>query len=62
MDILVLTESKLEDYFPNSQSVVDEFSEPFKSDRNRPGGGVMIYVRDDCTSKLLTNIFFSNDI
>ena len=62
MDILVLTESKLEDYFPNLQSVVDEFSEPFKSDRNRPGGGVMIYVRDDCTSKLLTNIFFSNDI
>ena len=43
-DILVLTETKLDDSFPNSQFSVDGFSEPFRIDRNRSGGGVMIYV------------------
>ena len=59
VDILILTETKLEDSFPNSEFLVDEFSKPFRIDRNRPGGGVMIYVRDNIPSKLLTKYFFS---
>ena len=61
MDILVLTETKLDDSFPNSQFLVDGFSEPFRIDRNRSGGGVMIYIRDDIPSKLLTKHFFHNE-
>ena len=34
VDILVLTETKLDDSFPNSQFLVDRFSEPFRTDRN----------------------------
>ena len=34
VDILVLTETKLDDSFPNSQFLVDGFSEPFRIDRN----------------------------
>ena len=34
VDILVLTETKLDDSFPNSQFSVDGFSEPFRIDRN----------------------------
>ena len=62
MDTLVLTETKLHDSFPNSQLSVDELSEPFRIDRNRSGGVVMMYVRDDVPSKLLTKHFFPNDI
>ena len=62
MDILVLTETKLEDSVPNSQFSVNGFSEPFRIGRNRSGGGVMIYVWDDIPSKLLTKHFFPNDI
>ena len=62
MDTLVLMETKLDDSFPNSQLSVDGFSEPFRIDRNRSGGGVMIYVRDVIPSKLLTKHFFPNDI
>ena len=29
------------------------FSEPFRIDRNRSGGGEIIYARDDIPSKLL---------
>ena len=62
MDILVLTETKLDDSFPNSRFLVDRFSESFRIDRNRSGGGVIIYVRDCIPSKLLTKHFFPNNI
>ena len=62
VDILVLTETKLDDSFSNSQFSVDGFSEPFRIDRNRSGGGAMSYVWDVIPSKLLTKHFFPNDI
>ena len=46
VDILVLTETKLDNSFQNSQFSVDGFSEPFRIDRNRSGVEVMIYGRD----------------
>ena len=62
MDILALTEAKLNYYFLNMQFLVDGFSEPFRIDRNRSGGGAMIYVRKNIPSKLLTKPFFPNYI
>ena len=59
VDILGLTERKLDDYFPNSQFSVDGFSEPFSIDRNKSVGGIIIYVRNNIPSKLLTKHFFS---
>ena len=59
VDILGLTERKLDDYFPNSQFLVDGFSEPFSIDRNKSVGGIIIYVRNNIPSKLLTKHFFS---
>ena len=38
VDILVITETKLDDSFPNAQFLVDGFSVPFRFDRNRNGG------------------------
>ena len=42
---------------PTSQNLVDGFSEPFRLDRNRSGGEVIIYVRDDIPSKLPIKYF-----
>ena len=53
-DILVITETKLDDTFPNAQFLVPGFSKIFRFYRNRKGGGVMIYVHEDTPSKLLT--------
>ena len=38
IDILVLTETKLDDTFPTAQFLVNGFSEPYILDRNRKGG------------------------
>ena len=62
VDILILTETKLDDSFPTSQFMVDGFSMPYRQDRNRNGGGIMIYIRDDIPSILLTKHVSPDDV
>ena len=46
VDILVVCETKLDETFPSSQFHMAGFSLPYRLDRNRNGGGVMIFVRE----------------
>ena len=62
IDILIVTETKLDSTFPTSQFVIDGYSEPYRFDRNRNGGGVLIYIRKDMPSKLLADHKLPNDI
>ena len=62
IDILVLTESKLDDGFPSAQFLIEGFSPPYRHDRNRYGGGILIYIREDIPSKKLTKHTFPSDI
>ena len=61
-DILVVCETKLDETFPGSQFHMDGFSLPYRLDRNCNGGGVMIFVREDIPSKLLTKHNFPSDV
>ena len=62
IDILIITESKLDESFPSSQFLLEGFSPPYRHDRNKYGGGVLIYVREDIPSKKLNKHNFPNDI
>ena len=62
LDIVIITETKLDDTFPVSQFHVDGFSKPYRLDRNRNGGGVTIHVREDISSKILTKHVLPTDI
>ena len=62
IDILVITETKLGNTFSNTQFLVSGFSKPFRLDRNRKGCGVMIYVRKNIPSKLLTKHVLPSDV
>ncbi len=62
VDILVLTETKLDSSFPINQFYIDGYKSPYRQDRNRNGGGVMIYVREDIPSKELNSHNFPNVI
>ena len=42
--------------------MVDGFSKPYRQKRNRNGGGIMILIRDDIPSKLLTENVFPDEI
>ena len=61
VDILVITETKLDSTFPTSQFLIG-YSEPYCFDRNSNGGGVLIYVREDIPSKPLTDLKLPHDI
>ena len=54
VDILLVLENKIDDSFPHGQFVIDVFSAPYRLDRNCLGGGLMLFVREDITSNILT--------
>ena len=62
VNILVVCETKPDETFPISQFHMDGFSLPYRLDRNRNGGGVMIFVKEDIPSKLLTKHNFPSDV
>ena len=49
----VIIETKLYKSFPTRQFLMDGFTQPFRMDRDRHGGGLMVYVREDIPSKKL---------
>ena len=51
IDILVMSETKIDDSFPMQQFIIEGYVRPYRRDRNKEGGGVLIYVRDDLGSK-----------
>ena len=53
INILVITETKTDATFPLIQFAIQGYSKPYRFDRNRNGGGVFIYVREDISSREL---------
>ena len=60
VDILLISETKLDDSFPSCQSIVRGFSMPYRYDRNSMGGGLLQYIRDDIPNKLLKHDLGTN--
>ena len=53
VDVLTISETKIDDSFPIANFLIDGFSQPYRIDRNSSGGGIMLYVREDIPSNLL---------
>ena len=53
IDILMISETKLDESFPPGQFLLDGYSVPFCSDRDGNGGGILLFIRKDIPSKLL---------
>ena len=59
LDIFTIQETKLDSSFPPEQFTIEGYSKPYRLDRNREGGGVLIFVREDIPSKLLEKHSFT---
>ena len=46
-------DTKLDESFPMGQFEIDGFSTPFRADRNKEGGGLLLYIRSDIPCKML---------
>ena len=55
IDILVITETKIDNSYPSSQFEIDGFNIPFRLNRDEHGGGILIYVKENIPCKLLKN-------
>ena len=54
IDILLISETKLDDRFPTARFLIKGFSAPYRSDRSSKGGGVLLYIREYIPYKILT--------
>ena len=54
IDILMVSESKIDDSFPDNQFFLDGYSTPYSLDRNRNGGSIMLFVHNDIPSKMIS--------
>ena len=52
LDILLTSETKLDDSFLSAHFPLDGFSKPYRLDRCSNGGGILLYIRDDIPSRL----------
>ena len=50
LDIILLSESKLDDSFPSAQVMLKNFGISFRLDGNSNVGGLLLYVREDIVS------------
>ena len=53
IDILMVSETKLDDTFPTSQFLMQGYSTPFRKDRTSKGGVILLYVREDIPCKII---------
>ena len=59
VDILLISETKLDDTFPDSQFIIDGFHLPYRKDRDGRGGSLLLYVRDYIPSMKINVNFYS---
>ena len=55
MDVLSISETKLDSSFPNAQFLLPGFHEPLRLDINHRSGGLLIYIKT-LLSKILTKL------
>ena len=54
VDLLMISETIIDNSFPKGQFLIKGFCEPFRIDRNIHGGGILFYVREDNPVKPLS--------
>ena len=56
IDILMISETKLDDSFPTGQFSINGVNEPIRQDRNKNCGGNLLYIREDKSTKVFFEI------
>ena len=54
LDLLLVSETNLDDSFPTAQFLMSGFCKPYRLDYCSNGGDLLLYIREDIPSRLLT--------
>ena len=61
-DIFLISETKIDSSFPDSQFTKSGYSKPFRRDRTANGGGLLLFVNEDIPAHELSNHNLPDDI
>ena len=53
VDVITIAETKLDETFPTSQFVIEGSMRPFRLDRSKNGGGLLVYIKEGLPVKQL---------
>ena len=53
IDVLLISETKLDTSFPSSGFILDGFNPAYRLDRTQHGWSIMLFIREDKPSKIL---------
>ena len=56
LDCIVISETKLDNTFPSQQFTINGYKPPLRLDRNAHGGGLLVYIKHNLPSKILTKL------
>ena len=56
IDIICISETKLDDSFPDSNFLIPGYSSPFRLDVSSTSGGILVFIKETVPSKLLKKI------
>ena len=62
VDILLISETKIDEFFPITQFLIPGYGTPFRADRNSQGGDLIIYTRDGIPCKELKSVKLPSDV
>ena len=62
LDILMISETKTDNTFQDSQFLIEGFSVPHRLDRTANEGGILLYIRKDIPSKRIKKVTFDESI
>ena len=62
LDIFLISETKIDQSFPPAQFTINGYHNPFRRDRDKMGGGLLLYARDDITCKEIKPSNLPSDI
>ena len=61
-NIFMISETMLDEIFTATQFSLQGFWDPYRFDRNRNGGGIMLYIREGIPSRLIEKKFRNNSV
>ena len=62
LDLLVLAETKLDQIHPTAEIFIEGYRKPFRKDKSKHSGGLLLYVSEEIPSRELTRHTCPNDI
>ena len=56
----MVSETKIDDTFPESQFLIESFSKLFRLDHTAKGGGILLYIREDIPCRYIKQTILNN--